>query len=166
MYRGETSAVLTERKCVGCGRCSSRRLLQSHLLCFPRHKDTRCTMMWVWAQEVVVLCSKRTHNSLKSPSSRFLPPQLRMHGRTSVLAVLPLPRHSKSAAADLAASHRALDTPILLIEAPGPMLPASAWALWPVFCAFQRGQPSGCQCGSRATGFDGWVFGGYRTLQQ
>ena len=116
MYRGETSAVLTERKCVGCGRCSSRRLLQSHLLCFPRHKDTRCTMMWVWAQEVVVLCSKRTHNSLKSPSSRFLPPQLRMHGRTSVLAVLPLPRHSKSAAADLAASHRALDAFVLLIE--------------------------------------------------
>ena len=26
--------------------------------------------MWVWAQEVVVLCSQRTHNSLKSPSSR------------------------------------------------------------------------------------------------
>ena len=39
-----------------------------------------------------------------------------MHGRTSVLAVLPLPRHSKSAAADLAASHRALDAFVLLIE--------------------------------------------------
>ena len=31
-------------------------------------------LMWVWAQEVVVLCSQRTHNSLKSPSSGFLPP--------------------------------------------------------------------------------------------
>ena len=39
-----------------------------------------------------------------------------MHGRTSVLAVLPLPRHRESAAADLAASHRALAAPILLIE--------------------------------------------------
>ena len=39
-----------------------------------------------------------------------------MHGRTSVLAVLPLPRHSKSAAADLAASHRALNAFVLLIE--------------------------------------------------
>ena len=39
-----------------------------------------------------------------------------MHGRTSVLAALPLPRHEESATADLAASHRALDTPVLSIE--------------------------------------------------
>ena len=39
-----------------------------------------------------------------------------MHGRTSVLAVLPLPRHRESATADLTTSHRALGDPILLIE--------------------------------------------------
>ena len=39
-----------------------------------------------------------------------------MHGRTSVLAVLPLPRHRELAAADLAASHRALVASIFPIE--------------------------------------------------
>eukprot|EP01043_Picozoa_sp_COSAG02_P105555 COSAG02_NODE_41547_length_393_cov_1.040816_1_plen_68_part_10 len=39
-----------------------------------------------------------------------------MRCRTSVLPALPLPRHGESAAADLAASHRALSDPILPIE--------------------------------------------------
>ncbi len=38
------------------------------------------------------------------------------HGRTSVLSALPPPRHGKSAAADLVALRRALDTSILSIE--------------------------------------------------
>jgi hypothetical protein len=39
-----------------------------------------------------------------------------MHGRTTVLAALPQPRHAASAVADVAASHGALNGPILLIE--------------------------------------------------
>eukprot|EP01043_Picozoa_sp_COSAG02_P062442 COSAG02_NODE_8617_length_2503_cov_6.137271_2_plen_118_part_00 len=39
-----------------------------------------------------------------------------MHGRATVLAALPQPRHAPSAVADLAASHRALIAPTLPIE--------------------------------------------------
>jgi hypothetical protein len=39
-----------------------------------------------------------------------------MHVRTSVLVVLPLPRHRESAAAVLAASHRPPGTPVLPID--------------------------------------------------
>eukprot|EP01043_Picozoa_sp_COSAG02_P069526 COSAG02_NODE_11949_length_1626_cov_1.679764_1_plen_119_part_00 len=56
-----------------------------------------------------------------------------MHGRTSVLAVLPLPRHGELAAADLAASHRALEG--ARTYAPGISSGAVA-----VYCAFQRAQ--------------------------
>jgi hypothetical protein len=39
-----------------------------------------------------------------------------MHRRTTILAALPQPRHATSAVADVVASHRALNDPILPIE--------------------------------------------------
>eukprot|EP01043_Picozoa_sp_COSAG02_P047414 COSAG02_NODE_4544_length_5228_cov_8.569117_5_plen_73_part_00 len=60
-----------------------------------------------------------------------------MHGRTSVLAVLPPPRHRESAAADLTASHRALGAPVLSIEGAQTHAPAISTGALAVFRAFQ-----------------------------
>ena len=61
-----------------------------------------------------------------------------MHGRTSVLVVLPLPRHRESVAADLTASHRALGAPVLSIEGARTHAPAISTGTLAVFRAFQR----------------------------
>jgi hypothetical protein len=65
-----------------------------------------------------------------------------MHGRTSVLAVLPLPRHRESAAADLAASHRALDAPIPLIEGARTYAPGINMGAVAGFVRFSVGRSS------------------------
>ncbi len=59
-----------------------------------------------------------------------------MHGRTSVLVALPLPRHRVSGAADLAALHRALCAPILPIEGARTHAPAISTGALAVFRAF------------------------------
>jgi hypothetical protein len=64
-----------------------------------------------------------------------------MHGRTSVLAVLPLPRHRESAAADLAASHRALIAPVLPIEAARSHTSAISMGALTVFRVFSTPSP-------------------------
>jgi hypothetical protein len=61
-----------------------------------------------------------------------------MHGRTSVLAVLSLPRHGESAAADLVALHRALDAPVLPIEGARTRPAAISTGALAVFRALQH----------------------------
>lgn len=61
-----------------------------------------------------------------------------MHGRTSVFAALPLPRHAASAAADLVAARRALDGAVLSIEGARTHAHAIGTGDVPVFCAFRH----------------------------
>ena len=66
-----------------------------------------------------------------------------MHARTSVLSALPQPRHAASAAADLAAAHRALCSLVLSIEGVRTYARAINTKVVPVFRAFQRAHPAG-----------------------
>ena len=59
-----------------------------------------------------------------------------MHGRATVLAALPQPRHAPSAVADLAASHRALIAPTLPIEGARMYAPAISMGAVAVFVRF------------------------------
>ena len=63
------------------------------------------------AQQTAATCHSQQARAVPAAMERRL-----IHRRTSDLAALPLPRHGESAAADLAASHRDLDDPILSIE--------------------------------------------------
>ena len=58
------------------------------------------------------------------------------HGRTRVFVALPRPRHAVSAAADAAASHRPLDTPVLAIEGARTHAPAISTGVAAVSPAF------------------------------
>ena len=64
-----------------------------------------------------------------------------MQGRTGVLSALPQSRHAASAAADLAAAHRALGGLVLSIEGARTYAHAISTGAVPVFRAFQRSQP-------------------------
>ena len=64
-----------------------------------------------------------------------------MHRRTTILAALPQPRHATSAAAGVAASHRALNGAILPIEGARTHAPAISTGALAVFRAFQHAQP-------------------------
>jgi hypothetical protein len=64
-----------------------------------------------------------------------------MHRRTTVLVALPQPRHATSAAADVAASHSALNGTILPIEGARTHAPAISTGALDVFRAFQHAQP-------------------------
>ncbi len=66
-----------------------------------------------------------------------------MHSRTSVSASQPLAKHGASAAADLAASHRALGAPTLPIEGARIYPPGIITGAVAVLCVFsaQPGQP-------------------------
>jgi hypothetical protein len=66
-----------------------------------------------------------------------------MHGRTTVLAALPLSRHATSAAADVATSHRALDGAVLPIEGARTHAHAISTGALAVFRAFQHAQLAG-----------------------
>ena len=64
-----------------------------------------------------------------------------MHRRTTILAALPQPSHATSAVADVVASHRALNDPILPIEGARTHAPAISTGALAVFRAFQHVQP-------------------------
>ena len=64
-----------------------------------------------------------------------------MHGRTTVLAALPQPRHGELAAADLAASHRALNGAVLPIEGARTHASAISTGSLAVFRAFHTPKP-------------------------
>ena len=65
-----------------------------------------------------------------------------MHGRTSVLAALPPPRHGESAAADLGASHTGLCIPVLAIEGVRAHASAISTGALAVFRACRRSPAS------------------------
>ena len=58
------------------------------------------------------------------------------------MAVLPLPRHAESAAADLAASSVGLDIPVLPIEGARTYVPGISMGTVAVFPAFSTPSPS------------------------
>ncbi len=73
-----------------------------------------------------------------------------MHGRTSVLAVMPPPRHGASGAADLAASHRALHALILPIEGARTYASGISTGAVAVFGRFSARTPVVAGAGRRA----------------
>jgi hypothetical protein len=68
------------------------------------------------------------------------------HARSSDFEAVPRPRHAASAAADAAASHRALDVPVLAIEGARTHAPAISTGVAAVFPAFRRAQPAAAPC--------------------
>ena len=64
------------------------------------------------------------------------------HARSSDFEAVPRPRHPASAAAEAAASHRALDVPVLAIEGARTHAPAIRTGVAAVSPAFQRAQPA------------------------
>jgi hypothetical protein len=76
-----------------------------------------------------------------------------MHRRTTILAALPQPRHATSAAADVAASHRAVNGAILPINGSRTHACAISTGALAVFRAFQHAQSAwraiACGCLAR-----------------
>jgi hypothetical protein len=66
-----------------------------------------------------------------------------MHAVNWCLAVLPLPRHAESAAADLAASSVGLGIPVLPIETARTYAPGISMGTVAVFPAFSTPSPGG-----------------------
>jgi hypothetical protein len=64
-----------------------------------------------------------------------------MHARTTDLAALPQPRHVASAAADVVASHRALDEAVLSIEGARTHAPTVSTGALAVFVRFSTPSP-------------------------
>ena len=64
------------------------------------------------------------------------------HARSIDFEALPRPRHAVSTAAEAAASHRALDAPVLAIEGARTHAPAISTGVAAVFPAFQHAQPA------------------------